>query len=350
MIASVITPTLRFLLGAGSLVLIAAGVKTAQVIVAPLLFALFLTILCLPVLVALRQRRVPDGLAVLIILLGLAVACGVLLAFLGSSIGSFQRQLPVYEQHLQARTDELFRWLQEHGLTQAQGLRDLMSPGGVMRFAGVALQSIGNLFGNALLVLLAVAFLLTETAALPGKLAATATNGQTAAERVQQVLASINRYIGLKTVISLMTGATVGITLWWIGVDYPVLWALLAFLLNFVPNIGSILAAIPPVMLAIIQPGLGLSSALTVMGVYAFVNVVFGSLIEPRWMGSRLNLSTFIVFASLIAWGWLLGPIGMLLSVPLTITLKIVLESFDETRSIGIWLSQRAPDSDAACH
>jgi predicted PurR-regulated permease PerM len=343
---AVMSPALRLLVGAAALVVFAAGLKAASAIVAPLLFALFLTILCLPVLEALRRLRVPDGVAVVAILLGLAAVCFVLLTLVGSSIASFQQQLPVYEEHLQSRMEELFGWLQQRGLTEAQGLRDMVSPGAVMRFAGSALQSFGSLFGNVLLVLLAVAFLLTESAALPAKLATTAKDGPVAAERVKQVIGSVNHYIALKTTISAMTGITVGIALWWIGVDYALLWALVAFLLNFVPNIGSFLAAVPPVLLALIQPGLGLSSSLLVAVVYVVANLVFGNVVEPRWMGSRLGLSTFVVFASLILWGYLLGPIGMLLSVPLTITLKIALESFPETRNIAIWLSERAPDQE----
>ena len=114
-----------------------------------------------------------------------------------------------------------------------------------------------------------------------------------------------------------------------IGVDYHVLWGLLAFLLNFIPTFGSILAAVPPVLLAIVQLGFG--EALMTAALYVAVNVIVGSILEPRFMGKGLDLSSLVVFLSLVFWGWILGPVGMLLSVPLTIMLKIALESSPDT-------------------
>jgi len=141
--------------------------------------------------------------------------------------------------------------------------------------------------------------------------------------------------------IRLSTGIAIGIWLWLLEIDYALLWALLAFLLNYVPNIGSIIAAIPAVLLALIQFGMG-ASLITALG-YAVVNLVIGSFIEPKFMGRGLGLSTLVVFLSLVFWGWVLGPIGMLLSVPLTMILKIALQSNDDTRWIAIILGSGPP-------
>ncbi|MBA7685918.1 AI-2 transport protein TqsA [subsurface metagenome] len=147
--------------------------------------------------------------------------------------------------------------------------------------------------------------------------------------------------MAIKTLVSLATGVLVTIWIAIIGVDYPLLWGLLAFALNYVPNIGSIIAAIPVVLLATIQ--LGIIQAVAVAIGYLAVNLVMGNVIEPRFMGRGLGLSTLVVFLSLIFWGWILGPVGMLLSVPLTITAKIALDSSEETRWIGVLLGpQRA--------
>jgi predicted PurR-regulated permease PerM len=142
--------------------------------------------------------------------------------------------------------------------------------------------------------------------------------------------------MAIKTLVSLATGVIVAIGLYVIGVDYPLLWGLLAFLLNYIPNIGSIIAAIPPVLLAMIQ--LGPMQALIVAGGFVVVNIVMGSIVEPRFMGRGLGLSTLVVFLSLLFWGWVLGPVGMLLSVPLTITVKIALDSREESRWLAILL------------
>ena len=124
--------------------------------------------------------------------------------------------------------------------------------------------------------------------------------------------------------------------LWLLGVDHAQLWGVMAFLLNFVPNIGSIIAAVPAVLLALVQLGMG--TALFVAAGYLVVNIVIGSVLEPRFMGRGLGLSTLVVFLSLVFWGWVLGPVGMLLSVPLTITVKLALDSSKDTRWLGILL------------
>ncbi len=145
----------------------------------------------------------------------------------------------------------------------------------------------------------------------------------------------MTKYFSIKTAVSGLTGVLVGIVLAIAGVDYPVLWGFLAFLLNFVPSIGSILAAIPPVLLAIVQPELGAGTAVVVAVFLLAINLVVGTVLEPRFMGRGLDLSSLVVFLSLLFWGWVLGPVGMLLSVPLTATVKIILEAFAEGRPIA---------------
>jgi AI-2 transport protein TqsA len=147
--------------------------------------------------------------------------------------------------------------------------------------------------------------------------------------------------MAIKTWMSLATGIAVFIWLVIIGVNYAVLWGLLAFFLNYVPNIGSIIAAIPAVLLALIQ--LGLVKSIIVAGGFTVINLLIGNVIEPRFMGRGLGLSTLVVFLSLLFWGWVLGPVGMLLSVPLTMTAKIALDSRDETRWLAILLGPEIP-------
>ena len=142
--------------------------------------------------------------------------------------------------------------------------------------------------------------------------------------------------MAIKTLTSLATGIFVGIWLAILGIDYPVLWGLVAFLLNYVPNIGSIIAAIPAVLLSFIQ--IDMFHALFAALGYVIVNIVIGSVIEPRVMGRGMGLSTLVVFLSLVFWGWVLGPVGMLLSVPLTMILKIALEHNEDTRWIAVLL------------
>ena len=147
---------------------------------------------------------------------------------------------------------------------------------------------------------------------------------------------SLRRYFALKTIISLATGLAAAIWLAILGVKFALLWGLLAYLLNYVPNIGSILAAVPAILMALIQHG-PFRAALVGIG-YLVVNTILGNVVEPKVLGKGLDLSTFVVFASLVFWGWVFGPVGVLLSVLLTVTLKLAFESSDETRWIAMLL------------
>jgi AI-2 transport protein TqsA len=146
----------------------------------------------------------------------------------------------------------------------------------------------------------------------------------------------------IKTLLSAAEGLAIWIWLLILGVDYPVLWGTLVFLLNYVPNIGSIIAALPAVLLALVQLGVG-SALLTVLG-FVVVNIVLGNLIEPKVMGKGLKISPLVVFLSMVFWGWVLGPIGMILSVPMTSLVKIALESYKDTRGIAIMLGSDTGD------
>ncbi|MCA9428815.1 MAG: AI-2E family transporter, partial [Candidatus Omnitrophica bacterium] len=195
---------------------------------------------------------------------------------------------------------------------------------------------------NGMLILLTVIFILAEASSFPRKLREVMTNPDESLPHFARFADNVNRYIGIKTTVSALTGLLVWLSLVLIGVDFPVLWGILAFLLNYVPNIGSIIAAVPAVILALVQMGVG--SALLVTGIFVAINMVMGNVIEPRYMGRGLGLSTLVVFLSLVFWGSMLGPVGMLLSVPLTITAKIALEANPGTA----WLAHLLGPADAA--
>jgi predicted PurR-regulated permease PerM len=198
----------------------------------------------------------------------------------------------------------------------------------------VLLKGFGSVLTNSFLIILTVVFILVEAGGLAQKIILI--NGEDGDEDdsfSKVFVTKLRNYMSMKTIISMFTGVVIGVAMWLIGVDYPVLWGVLAFMFNFVPNIGSIIAAVPAVMLAMVQ--LSAASALLVAGVYLAVNVLIGSFIEPKYMGKGLGLSTLVVFVSLVFWGWVLGPVGMLLSVPLTITVKLALDSRPETEHWG---------------
>jgi len=210
-----------------------------------------------------------------------------------------------------------------------------------MRMVARTFANLSDVFANTFLILLTVIFMLLEASSVPVKLRAALGGGsQVAMDKMGQVALGVNRYLAIKTVVSLVTGAVIAVWLAILGVDYPLLWGLLAFMLNYVPNIGSIIAAIPALLLALIQLDIG--STILVAAGYMATNIVMGNVIEPRIMGKGVGLSTLVVFLSLVFWGWVLGPVGMLLSVPLSMVAKIVLESNEQTRWLAIMLGSEA--------
>jgi predicted PurR-regulated permease PerM len=201
-----------------------------------------------------------------------------------------------------------------------------------------------GLVPNILLVMLTVAFILLEASSFPHKLRSILGNPELAFPQVTKFVDDIRRYMIIKTIISLIAGGIIGLWLFILGVDYPVLWGFLAFLLHYVPNMGIILAAIPAVLLAFLQ--LGVESAMLVAAGYLTVGFIFGNVVEPRLMGRKLGLSTLVVFLSLMFWGSLLGPIGVILCVPLTMSLKFAFESSKGAQWIAVLLgSEKSNES-----
>jgi len=223
--------------------------------------------------------------------------------------------------------------------------RNMLNLSAAMGFVGSAFNRLIGTLANAFLILLTVAFILLELTSFGDKLQRLVHDPADALSSFGAFSTTLNRYLVIKSLLSLATGVVISMVLFLIGIDYPLLWGIIAFVLNFVPNIGSIIAAIPAVLMGLIQ--FGLPTAGWVALLYAVVNNVLGNMVEPRLMGRSLGLSTLVVFSSLVFWGWLLGPVGMFLSVPLTMALKIGFASSDETRWLAVLLGgehERAED------
>ncbi|BFM17154.1 AI-2E family transporter [Maricurvus nonylphenolicus] len=348
------SPFVRFLIIAAAFVVVVAGMKAAESLLVPFLLSLFIAVLCSPSLAWLNKRGLPNGVSLLIII-SVIVGGGFMVgAVVGSSLNDFRDDLPLYQEKLQGQSEQLLAWLSSKGVTLDEDQwRDMVNPSAAMNMAGNTLASFGNVMTNAFMILLTVIFILAEEVRFTDKLRFGMNSDnlvpeeELGTERTMDALGrfslSVNRYMAIKLGLSLLTGGLIFFWLLFLDVRYPVLWGLLAFLLNFVPTLGSILAAIPAVLLALVQLGLG-DAALVGLG-YLVVNVVVGNALEPRIMGKGLNLSALVVFLSLVFWGWVLGPVGMLLSVPLTVMVKIALESFDDTRWISVMLGSGKGDT-----
>ena len=332
------SPASRALIVSAAVVIVIAGMRYAAPLLVPFLLSAFIAVISYPLMCVLQDKGFPKGLALTVVML-LVVFIGIGLTFLvGSSITDFSRTLPEYQQRITAEWGEAIRWLNDHGISVTDSIKEVADPAAALGLVSSILKGFGSVLTNSFLIILTVVFILMEAAGFTQKFIALNRNGSeqpVADGRLfsQVFVDKLRSYMSMKTIISIATGIFIAIAMWLIGVDYPVLWGVLAFMLNFVPNIGSIIAAVPAVMLALVQ--LGYSSALIVAGVYVAVNVLIGSIVEPKYMGKGLGLSTLVVFVSLVFWGWVLGPVGMLLSVPLTITVKLALDSKPETQWLG---------------
>ena len=331
------SPIIKSLLVLAALVIVIAGMKESAPILVPFLLSGFIAIIASPPMFWLHAKGMPMGPAMTMVVLAVVLVFLLLGLLVGSSVDDFTRNLPEYQQNIRVKTAGVLAQFSAWGVPiDKNGLMQTFDPSVAMRLAGSTLAGFGGVFANTFLILFTVIFLLLEVAGLPHKLHAIFDNPQRSLARLGEIADKVQRYVELKALISLGTGVTVGVWVWIVGLDFPLIWGVLAFLLNFVPNIGSILAAVPAVLLAIVQLSWGGVAAVFVG--YVVSNVFWGNVVEPRVIGRDLGLSTLVVFLSLVFWGWILGSVGMLLSVPLTMTVKIALDANEDTRWIAVLL------------
>ena len=325
-----------------AVVVIVIGLQMAKALLVPFLLAAFLALIAVRPMLWMQQKRVPAILAALFIVLLLMLILAVVGTIVGASIAEFTAALPAYQERLDAIVQGTVSFVAEtfNGDEAFESLGDMIDPGWAMGLAATLLNSLKDVLTNVFLIIFTMVFILLEASSMETKFAAAFSRSAHSLERPRIFLSNLGRYLGIKTLVSMATGLTAGIVTWAIGVDFPLLWAMLAFMLNYIPTIGSIIAAVPAVLLALVQLGPGEATA-TAIG-FVMINVTFGNVIEPRLMGYGVGVSPLIVFIGLFFWGWVFGPVGMLLSVPLTMTLKLALENDQRTRWIAILIGSES--------
>ena len=337
---------MKFLVATACLIVILAGLKLATVIVTPLLLAVFIATLVAAPVGWLVAKRVPAPLAIsltLIVLILLVITLG---AIVVESAQQLYAKQPEYVAKLNLMLESWEPTLIQLGLPTTIKLEEILNAATIWSLASQTLTGVGNLISNSFLILLVFVLILIESSALTKKMRNLLNATESDRTWLDSFATNIHHYIVIKTIHSLGTGLLIALGTWLLGVDFPILWGLLAFILNYIPNIGSIIAALPAVLVALVQLGLG--SALGVIGLFVAVNVLVGSFIEPRFMGERLGLSTLVVFLSLIFWGYMFGTVGMLLSVPITMTIKIAAEANPSTRWLSDLLGNTVADDEIA--
>lgn len=316
--------------------IIIGAIKLSRPIVLPLFIALFVSItLSLPINF-LVVKKVPRTLAIIIVLI---VSGGTIYLFgniIGKNSTEFVKNIPQYQETLsQSLSGTQLGDLIEETITEGPDQNK------VMGFILNTLSEVQRVIGHIVFIAILTLFMIFELDVFPIKFKAIfGRKGKKGAEKnLMLITKNITTYLGIKTISSLATGLLIYIALRIIGVDYAILWAMLAFLFNYIPNIGSMIAAIPALLFAWVQLG---GTGFFWTGItYLVVNMIIGSFIEPKILGKGMGLSTFVVFLSLVFWGWVLGPIGMFLSVPLTMVLKIMLSSNKSSNYFSILLGTR---------
>lgn len=337
----------HWLVGLAALVIIIAGLKTASQIVVPFMLSVFIAIVCAPFMATLRKRGLPTWLSILIVVFIVLVGIGSLATLVGSSLDNLSEQLPTYKQNFAQQMTNTLATLNDVGIhISYDRIEQYIDPSSLMKLFTKALSGLGSALTNIILVLMTVVFILFEAVELPKKLTLAVTDAEQSLAGIRSFIESVNRYLLIKTLVSILTGVTITVWLWIIGVDFPILWGVCAFLLNFVPNIGSIIASVPAIMLALVQLG-PVYAGLTAAG-FAVVNLVVGNVIEPRYMGKGLGLSTLVVFLSLLLWGWVFGPVGMLLSIPLTIIMKLAFEASPRMHWLAVMIDSNSSSKETS--
>lgn len=325
-----------------SLVIIFAGARYASSLLVPLLLAVFIAIICASPISSLKKRGLPGWLAS--VLVGLFALLLLLLmgALLSRTGGAFLNELPGYQQQFQLLMANWLSWFAGQGLEfDTKAVSGMLNPATALGFFGSFLSGLGDVLANFVLILFTVVFILADAPTFPSKMAGGESHGyHRYLVAFQDLVQAMNSYIVTKALVSLLTGGLIWLGLALLDVKFAVLWAFLAFLLNFVPNIGSTVAAVPAVLLSLLDMNPLLTGSIITL--YLVVNTLVGNFIEPRWMGQRVGLSTLAVFLSLVFWGWMFGPVGMFLSVPLTMTLKFLAMQNSSTTWISVLLANES--------
>lgn len=325
----------RLFVAMAAIVIILAGIKSAAEIVVPFLLSLFIAIICSPIIKLMTDRKIPLWLAISLLFALFLTAFFFLAGLINSTAREFTASIPQYKILLQERIIYVLELAKAYNIPitlSRETVQEWFDPSLLMNFLSRLLLNFSGVVTNIFVLLLVVVFMLFEAPTAKHRLAlALSADGDVSINEnhINRVLQGVISYLGVKTVVSLLTGVLVWLLLEVMGVQYAVLWGTLSFLLNYIPNIGSILAGVPIVLQVVLLHTFGQALTVTV-GIIA-INMVVGNVLEPRLMGRTLGLSTLVVFLSLLFWGWLLGTVGMLLSVPLTMALKIALESSPST-------------------
>lgn len=323
------------LIGIASLVIIIAGLKAVSDLLSPILLSLFVVLVTSPLMMWLKRRGFPGWLAYTIVLLLVLFIGSFFILFFTVSLSQLTDVLPGYADRIQTQFDSLWQWLNARGV-DSQDIQSLewFQPQRLVRLVLSLVSSVLNIFSNVGLTLLIFIYMLASAPTFDRQLRQGLGEDSPLLLKIRDFTHSTSSYLFIKSAIGAVTAVCQIILMWLFGVNFAVLWGVLSFLFNFVPNVGFYIALIPPVVLAVLNNGLwqGVIFAL----LYAGINNFFDIAIAPRYLGKGLDLSVLVTFLAVIIWAWIFGAIGAFLALPLTIMVKkLVLETFPQTQLLA---------------
>ncbi|AII15370.1 putative autoinducer 2 transporter [Campylobacter iguaniorum] len=329
------------LISVASFVIIAAGLSAASAIMVPFLLAVFIAIVVSPVLGFMERLKVRKSLAFIMLISAFILVLWFLGSVVSVALNGFSASLPEYQAQLKAFMDEAVAWLNSYEIIKINSfVIDSIDTNKIFATTSTVLRQTSEIVTKSFLVFLLVIFMLVETQVFKDKVEYFSKKHNSAHDIVNNFISNLKRYLAIKTVSSIATGLILWGVLVYFGVPYAPLWAVVAFILNYIPTIGSIIAAIPALLMALIANDL--STVVWLSAIYLIVNIAIGNFIEPKFLGSGLGISTLVVILSLLFWGFLLGIGGMFLAVPLTMSIKIALNENPKTKFLAILLSNKA--------
>lgn len=332
------TPLSRLLLTLASAVVILAGMRAAAPVIGPVAIALLITIAWSPASRWLQRRGWPPIVASLTGIVISIIVLALIVLLIWSSLLQLQENLPEYEPRVAALRETIGGFLarlpfETTGLLNSESLQ----PEAIVGYALKVIGGLTSTLGTLGIVVLVMAFLMIESVRYPQKLRDAFHATVDSAERLNKFVESMRSYVVINTIFGLAAGVANTVLLLFVGVDLAIFWGVLSFLLSFLPNIGFLLALVPPALLALLQ--FGVPQTLVVVIGFTLLNFLIDNVIKPRFFGDSLDISPAVVVVSLVFWGWLLGPVGALLAVPLSISVRFLVESHEESRWIGHLLS-----------
>jgi predicted PurR-regulated permease PerM len=333
------------LLGLAGLVVTVAGIKSFSGILAPTFLALMLTVAVNPLPAWLRGKGLPGWAAVTVALLAVYGILFVLVMSIVVSVARLATLLPSYADKLDDQIGNVQGALQDRGIgsDQAQDLLSHINAGTVFDFFTAILESAAGIFSDLFFLVTLLLFMAVDGATYKTRMGMLAGQRPDIAGALTAFAHGTRKYLIVSTIFGLIVAVIDAGALWAMGIPLPILWGLVAFVTNYIPNIGFVIGLVPPALLALLEGGPSLM--LWVIVVYSAINVTIQSIIQPKFVGDAVGLSVTLTFMSMVIWTWILGPLGAVLAIPLSLLTKALLVDMDpSTRWADILLRSSVPD------